>query len=41
MGYNWFGGLGLVEKAVYFLKQEKNSKKAKHSFVDACITHCP
>ena len=40
MGYNCFGGLGLVEKAVYFLKQLKNSKKATHSFVDACIAHC-
>jgi len=40
MGYNFFGGLGLVEKAVYFLKQLKNSKKAKHSLVDACIAHC-
>ena len=33
MGYNCFGGLGL--------KTVKNSKKAKDSFVDACITHCP
>ena len=30
------GVLGLVEK-----KKIQNSKKAKHSFVDACITHCP
>ena len=41
MGYNSFGGLGLVEKVIYFRKKVKNSKKAKHSFVDACITHCP
>ena len=40
MGYNCFGGLGLVEKAVYFLKQLK-IQEAKHSFLDACITHCP
>ena len=31
--------MGLVEKTVYFLKTVKNSKKAKHSFVGACITH--
>ena len=41
MGYNCFGGLGLVEKVIYFRKKVKNSKKAQHSFVDACITHCP
>ena len=41
MGNNCFGGVGLVKKAVYFLKQLKNSKKAKHSLVDACFTHCP
>ena len=27
MGYNCFGGLGLVEKAVYFLKQSKIQKR--------------
>ena len=41
MGYDCFGGLGLVEKAVYFLKQYKIQKRAKQSLVDACITHCP
>ena len=37
MGYNYFGGLGIVEKAV---KTVTNSEKAKHSFVDALLTHC-
>ena len=30
-----------VWKNRWFSKTVKNSKKAKHSFVDACITHCP
>ena len=41
MGYNCFGGLGLVEKSRLFSKTVKNSKTAKHSLVDAFITHCP
>ena len=28
-------------KSGLFSKTVKNSKKAKHSLVDACITHCP
>ena len=42
MGNNCLGELGLVEKTVYFLTNiATNLKKAKHSFVDTCITHCP
>ena len=34
-------GTGSGWKNRLFSKTVKNSKKAKHSFVDACITHCP
>ena len=33
--------MGIVEKNHLFNKTVKNSKKAKHSFVGACITHYP
>ena len=34
----WGTGTSLKNR---FSKTVKNSKKAKHSSVDACITHCP
>ena len=34
-------GTGSGRKSGLFSKTVKNSKKAKHSLVDACITHCP
>ena len=37
MGYNCFGGLGLVEKAVYFLNSKKFKKRRVESRDNICV----